>query len=145
MSIEIKTISVKTHHSINMIKRYHESLQRIYSIIIVEMFIIDLESILQMSFKTLNEFVESDDLISTLLIFEAYFRMIDNDFSSTITQRFIAMKKTINEMKRFMIIRRVNDALNTQNKSSIISLHDLSLNFSILIFREDTENNQSKS
>jgi hypothetical protein len=98
-----------------------------------------------MSFKTLNEFVESDDLISTLLIFEAYFRMIDNDFSSTITQRFIAMKKTINEMKRFMIIRRVNDALNTQNKSSIISLHDLSLNFSILIFREDTENNQSKS
>ncbi len=43
MSIEIKTISVETHHLVEMMKRYHESLRRIYSIIIAEMFIIDLE------------------------------------------------------------------------------------------------------
>jgi hypothetical protein len=55
------------------------------------------------------------------------------------------MRKTMNEMKRFMIIRRVNDALNTRNESNTASLHDLSLNSSVLIFREDTENNHSEA
>ncbi len=110
------------------------------------MLIIDLESVLQMSFKTLNDSVELDDLVSTLLMFEAYLRMIESDASSsTITQRIIVMKKTMNEIKRFMTIRRVNDALNTRNESSTASLHDLSLNFSVLIFLEDTENNHSKT
>ncbi len=146
MSIEIKTISVETHHSIEMMKRYHESLRRIYSIIISEMLIIDLESVLQMSFKTLNDSVEFDDLILTLLVFDAYLRMIESDaLSSTIIQRFMIMKKTMNEIKRFMTIRRVNDALNTRNESSITSIHDLLLNSSVLIFREDTENNHSEA
>jgi hypothetical protein len=140
MSIEIKTILVKAHHSIEMIKRYHESLRRIYAIIIAEMLTIDPESVLQMSFKTLNDSVELDDLVSTLLMFEAYPRMIEsNASSSTITQRFIAMKKTMNEIKRFMTIRRVNDALNTRNESSIMTIHDLSLNSQVLVFRENNE------
>jgi hypothetical protein len=140
MSIEMKTISVETHHSIEMMKRYHESLRRIYSIIIAEMLTIDLESALQMSFKALNDSIESDDLISTLLMFEAYLRMIEsNASSSTITQRVIVMKKTMNEIKRFMIIRRVNDALNTRNESSITFIHDLLLNSQVLVFREENE------
>jgi hypothetical protein len=113
MSIQIKTMPVEAHHSIEMMKRYHEPLRRIYSIIISEMLTIDFESVLQMSFKTLNDSIEFDDLISTLLVFDAYLRMIENDASvSTITQRAIAMRKTINEVKRFTTIRRVNDALN---------------------------------
>ncbi len=52
ISIEIKTISVETHHSIEIMKRYHESLRLIYSIIVTEMSTIDLESALQISFKT---------------------------------------------------------------------------------------------
>ncbi len=140
MSIEIKTILVEAHHSIEMIERYHESLRRIYSIIIAEMLIIDFESVLQMSFKTLNDSIELDDLVSTLLMFEAYSRMIELDASSSkITQRIIVMKKTMNEIKRFMTIRRINDALNTRNESSTASLHDLSLNVSVLIFREDNK------
>jgi hypothetical protein len=142
MNIEMKTISVETHHSIEMIKRYHESLRRVYSIFVAEISDIDLESALQMSFKILNDSIESDDLILTLLMFEAYFRMTKSDvLSSTITQRFMIMKKVMNEIKRFVVTRQVNDALNTQNESSIASLHDLSLNSSILIFRESTENN----
>jgi hypothetical protein len=47
------------------------------------------------------------------------------------------MKKTMNEIKRFMTTRRVNDALNTRNNSSIASIHDLLLNFSILMFHEN--------
>jgi hypothetical protein len=140
MNIEIKTVSIETHHSIEMMKQYHESLRRMYSIIIAEMLIIDLESILQMSLKALNDSVEFDDLVSTLLMFEAYLRMIELDASSsTITQRVIVMKKAMNEVKRFMTIRRINDALNTRNESSTASLHDLSLNASVLIFREGNE------
>ncbi len=146
MSIEIKTIFVETYHSIEMIERYHESLRRVYSIIVTEIVDIDLKSILQMSFKILNDSIKSDDLILTLLMFDAYLKMIESDTSSsTIIQRFIAMKKTINEIKRFMTIRRVNDALNTRNESNTASLHDLSLNFSVLIFREDIENNHSET
>jgi hypothetical protein len=141
MNIEIKTILVETHHSIEIIKRYHESLRRIYSIIVTEILDIDLESVLQMSFKILNDLIELDDLVSTLLIFKAHSRMIDDAFSSTITQRFIVMKKTMNEIKRFKTTRQVNNTLNTRNKSNITSLHDLLLNFPILIFREGTENN----
>jgi hypothetical protein len=145
MNIEVKTISVETHHSIEMMKRYHESLRRIYSIIIVEMLTIDLKSVLQMSFKALNDSIEFDDLILTLLIFEAYSRMTDDVFSSTITQRAIVMRKVMNEIKRLVTIRRVNDALNTRNESSTAFLHDLSLNSPVLIFRENTENNHSEA
>ncbi len=65
--------------------------------------------------------------------------MIDDALISTITQRAIAMRKTMNKVKRFMTIRRVNDALNTRNESSITFIHDLSLNFQVLVFREDNE------
>ncbi len=100
MSIEIKTIFVKTHHLIEMIKRYHKLLRCIYSIIIVEMSIINLESVLQMSFKTLNDSIKLDNLISMLLMFETYFEMIESDaLSLTITQRFIVIKKAMNKLK----------------------------------------------
>ncbi len=140
MSIEIKTISIETHHSIEMMKQYHESLRRIYSIIIAEMLVIDLESILQISFKTLNDSAKLDDLISTLLMFEAYLKMIELDASSsTITQRVIIMKKTMNEIKRLVITRQINDALNIRNKSNITFIHDLFLNSQVLVFRESNE------
>jgi hypothetical protein len=71
---------------------------------VTEIHDIELQSILQMSFKTLNGSVELDNLISTLLVFEAYSRMTDDVFSSTITQRFIVMKKAMNEMKRLVTI-----------------------------------------
>jgi hypothetical protein len=43
MRITIKTISVETHHSIEMMKRYHDSLRRMYAIITTEISDIDLE------------------------------------------------------------------------------------------------------
>jgi hypothetical protein len=52
MRITIKTISVETHHSIEMMKRYHDSLRRVYAIITTEISNIDLEIALQMTFKT---------------------------------------------------------------------------------------------
>jgi hypothetical protein len=145
MKIAIKTMSIETHHSIEMMKRYHDSLRRIYSIIAIEISDIDLEIVLQMTFKALNDSIELDELILILLVFEVYSRMIEMNVSSlTITQRTIAMKKIMKEVKKFNAIRQMNDALNTRN-DLILLIHDLSLNSSVLIFREDKKINQSRS
>jgi hypothetical protein len=70
-----------------------------YVIIIAKISNIDSNSTLQMTFKALNDSVELNELIFTLLVFKAYSRMIEmNAFSSIITQRFIAMRKAMNEV-----------------------------------------------
>jgi hypothetical protein len=53
------------------------------------------------------------------------------------------MKKTMNEVKRLIAIRQVNNALNIRNESSTAILHDLSLNSLILIYREDIEHSEA--
>ncbi len=132
----MKIVSMKTHHSIDMMKRYHESLRRVYSIIATEISGIDLELILQMTFKIINDSIEFNDLISTLLVFEIYLRMIEMNASSfTITQRVIAMRKVMKEVRKLHAIRQMNDALNTRNGSTSL-IHDLSLNSFVLVFRE---------
>jgi hypothetical protein len=85
MNIRVNTISIEAHHSIDMIERYHDSFRKMYAIIIAKISNIDSNSTLQMTFKALNDFVEFNELIFTLLVFEAYLRMIEmNVFSSTI-------------------------------------------------------------
>jgi hypothetical protein len=144
MNITVKIVSIETHHSIEMMKRYHEPLRRTYSIISTEISEIDSELALQMTFKVINDSTELNDLISTLLVFDVYLRMTEmNASSSTIIQRAIAMKKTMNEVRKLHAIRQVNDALNTRNDPTSL-IHDLSLNFLILMFREDNTD-QSES
>jgi hypothetical protein len=145
MKITVKTISVETHHSIEMMKRYHDPLRRVYAIITTEISNIDFEIALQMTFKVINDSIEFDELIFTLLVFGAYFRMIEmNVPSSTITQRTIAMRKAMKEVQKFIAIRQMNDVLNTRNESIITLIHGLSLNSSVLMFRE-SKDNQSES
>jgi hypothetical protein len=137
MSITVKIVFIEAHHSIEMMKRYHESLRRIYSIISIEISEIDSELALQMTFKVINDSIELNDLISTLLMFEIYFRMIEmNVSSSIITQRTIVMKKIMNEVRKFNAIRQVNDVLNIRNEFIITLIHGLSLNSPVLIFRK---------
>jgi hypothetical protein len=145
MKIRINIVSVKTHHSINMIERYHDSLRRIYTIIVAKILEIDSNSTLQMSFKTLNDSTDLNDLILTLFVFDAYFRMTEmNASSSTIIQRFIVMRKTINEIRKLIVARQLNDALNIRNDSFSILIRNLSLNSDVLVYRERNDN-QSKS
>jgi hypothetical protein len=116
-----------------------------YVIIIAKISDIDSNSTLQMTFKALNDSVELNELILTLLVFEAYSRMIEmNAFSSTIIQRSIAMRKTMNEVRKSIAARQMNDALNTRNDSFSILIHALSLNSDILVYRERNDN-QSES
>jgi hypothetical protein len=145
MSVRINTISIETHHSIDMIERYHDLLRRVYAIIIAKISNIDSNSTLQMTFKALNDFAELNELILTLLVFETYSRMIEmNALSSTIFQRFVAMRKAMNEVRKSIAARQVNDALNIRNDSFSILIHVLSLNFDVFVYREDN-NNQFES
>ncbi len=141
----IKTIFTETHHSIKMMKRYHDSFCRMYAIITIKISNIDLEIILQMTFKTLNDSIEFDKLIFILLMFDVYFQIIEmNALSLTIIQRIIAMKKIMKEMRKFNAIRQINDALNTRNDLNFL-IYNLLLNSLMLIFRENKDINQSKS
>ena len=137
MKIIIKNVLVEAHNSIDLVKRYHESLRRVFNIITTEMTEISSEFALQMSFKTFNDSVNSNDLISTLLVFDAYLRMIElNASSSIIIQRFIAMKRVMNEVRKMNASKQIRNALNTRNDSFTTMIHDLSLNSLILVYRE---------
>jgi hypothetical protein len=145
MKIRINIVFVKTHHSINMIERYYESFRCIYVIIVAKIVEIDFNAILRISFKAFNNLTDLDDLIFILLVFKAYFRMIEmNVFSSTIIQRSIVMRKTMNEIRKLIATRQLNDALNIQNDSFSTLIHDISLNLDVLVYREKNDN-QSKS
>ncbi len=137
MNIKVNIVFVETHHSMKMIERYHEFLRRVYAIIVAKLFEIDSNSILQRIFKTLNDSINFDDLIFTLFVFDAYLRTIEMNVSlSTIIQRFIAMRKAMNEIQKLIVIRQLNDALNIWNDSSSIVIYNLSLNSFVLVYRE---------
>jgi hypothetical protein len=95
---------------------------------------INKEIFLQMIVKTINDTIDLDELVLTLLIFDVYSRMhIMNSLTSSISQRAIAIGKAMIEMRKFRIERQVADVLNTRNDLIIISIHDLLLNSNVLI------------
>ena len=140
MGIMVKNVSVETHHFIDQIEKYHESFRKIYLIIISKISGIDPNQGLQMAFKAINDSVGPHDLVSTLLVFGAYPRMNESDaFVSSITQRSIAMKKAMDEIRKLNVSRQVNDVINTRNGLSTIHFHDLSFNAPVLVYREKSE------
>jgi hypothetical protein len=54
------------------------------------------------------------------------------------------MCKVMNEVRKSIAARQINDALNTRNDSFSILIHILSLNFNVFVYREKNDN-QSKS
>jgi hypothetical protein len=128
-----------------MIERYHDSLRRVYVIIVSEILDIDWNSILQMIFKILNDSANFNDLILILLVFDTYFQMIEmNVVFSTIIQRSIAMQKVMKKVRKTIAFRQKNDVLNMRNDLNTILIHDLSLNSFVLMYRE-RNTDQSKS
>ena len=137
MRIIVKNVSIEIHHSIDQIERYHDFFRRVYLIITAEIPGIDSNLKLQMAFKVINDSVDFHDLMFTLLIFDAYFRMIELDaFSPSITQRAIAIKKAMDEIRKFNVARQINNALNTRNELFTIHLRDLFFNVFVLVYRE---------
>ena len=76
MKITIKHVFVKTHHSIDQIKRYYVFFYCIYTIIITKILNIDSTMTLQKTFKIINDLIDFNELMFTLFIFDVYFCMI---------------------------------------------------------------------
>jgi ferredoxin-fold anticodon binding domain-containing protein len=84
--------------------------------------------------KAINDTVDLDELMFTLLIFDVYSRMhVMNSSTSSITQRVMTIEKVMIEVRKFRIERQVADVLNIRNDLIIISIHDLFLNSNVLI------------
>jgi hypothetical protein len=89
-------VPVEAHNSIDMVERYYGSIQHVYQIIVSKIPELDKDMALQMAFKAINNSASPDGLVSTLLVFEAYPRMVESDApSSTVAQRAIAIKKAM--------------------------------------------------
>jgi hypothetical protein len=134
---------MKAHWLIDVIERYHVELRRAYQMIFDDLDV-SKEIALQMIVKAINDTVDSDDLMLILLIFETYFRMhFMNLSASSITQRAMIIEKVMIEIRKFRAERQIVDALNIRNNSIVTSLHDLSLNSDVLVWR-DNLNQRSK-
>ncbi len=153
MTIIIKAISIKAHWSIDIVERYHAELRRAYQMIAENLEANESDNetriskniILHIIVKTINDIVESDDLVLTLLIFDVYSRMhVMNSSISSINQRTMIIEKVMIEIRKFRAERQVSDALNTRNESIVISIHDLLLNSNVLIWRESNSNQRDK-
>jgi hypothetical protein len=79
IGIQTKAVPVKAYNLVGIVERYHGLLRRIYQIMCIELPRVNKDVALQMAFKALNNTAEPDGLVLTLLVFEAYPRMVELD------------------------------------------------------------------
>ena len=154
MSIVIKAVFVEAHWSIEIIERYHSVFRRTYLMIMKDLIVSDMDMTFtniireiefQMIVKIVNDIINDNGLIFTLLVFGAYFRMQKLDFSSSIiTQRVDAIRKTMKKIRIVRAEKQISDALNIRNESITDHLHDLSLNSEVFVWRKDQSNRSNK-
>ena len=154
MNIVIKSMPVEVHWSIKIVEKYHLIFRRAYLMIMKNLIVTGTGMIstniikkmrFQMIVKAVNNTADNNDLILTLLMFGAYPRMQEFDFSFLIiTQRVDAIKKTMKEMRIAKTQKQINDALNIWNESITNHFHDLSLNSEILIWKKKLSSRLSK-
>jgi hypothetical protein len=75
-------VLVKAYNFIGIVKRYYGLIRRAYQIIVSEIPELNKDMALQMAFKAINNSAGPDSLVLTLLVFEAYLRMIESDAPS---------------------------------------------------------------
>lgn len=69
-----------------------------------------------MAFKAVNDTVGSNSLVSTLLIFSAYFCIITDSLpSASQQQQTNAMTKTMSKLRKLKAQQGVKDTLNARN------------------------------
>ena len=90
-----------------------------------------------MAVKAINNTVESNRLIPTLLVFGAYLRMMELDPPNLIVkQRATTIKKAIKEVRKIQAFKKVNDALCTRNGPNTTHVYDFYLNNPVLVYKE---------
>jgi hypothetical protein len=87
-----------------------------------------------MALKAINNFTGLNGLISTLLVFRAYPRIVESDIPNPIVvKQAVAFKKAIKEVKKLRAKHQVVDALNIRNRPKITIIYNLPLNPPVLI------------
>ena len=87
-----------------------------------------------MIIKVVNDTAEYNNLVSTLLIFETYSRIINDDTFNLFTiERAKTIKITMNEIIKIHTKRQTNNVLYQRNDSQTMRIHETSIDFSILI------------
>ncbi|KAI0991310.1 hypothetical protein K3495_g16877, partial [Podosphaera aphanis] len=140
MTIITKEVPVEAHQSIGVVERYHGPLRRAYIIISQELSGkgISRDMILQMAVKAINDTAGPDGLVPTLLVFGTYPRMSELDPpTATISERAIAIKKAMNEVRKLKAARQVTEALRQRNGPRSDKIHNLPLNSDVLVWREN--------
>lgn len=76
-------------------------------------------------------------LVFTLLIFGVYPRMTKLDtLSPLIIQYTMAIKKAIDEIRKCIVSRQVNNTFNTHNRPSTIFVYNLPINLLVLVYQK---------
>jgi hypothetical protein len=102
MAIEVEEVPVEAHNSIGKVERYHGPLKRAFEVISANLGnAITPDHVLQMAVKAVNDTAGPDGLVSTLLVFGIYPRLLTSLPSSpSLTVRANAVRKTITEMRK---------------------------------------------
>jgi hypothetical protein len=75
---------------------------------------------LQIIVKAINDTIEFDVLVLTLLVFETYSHIhVMNSLTSSINQRVMTIEKAMTEVRKFRVERLIVDALNIRNDSNV--------------------------
>jgi hypothetical protein len=102
MAIEIEEISIKAHHFIGKIEKYHAPVKRAFEIITANLGnTITPEHVLQMAVKAVNNTTGPNGLIPILLVFGTFPRIShESPPSLSIAARGEAMRKAITEIHK---------------------------------------------
>jgi hypothetical protein len=138
MAIEIEEIPVKAHHSISKIEKYHALVKRAFEIITANFGnIITSKHVLQMAVKAVNNTAGPNGLISTLLVFGTFPRILHElPLLPSITARGEAMRKAMAEIHKLKAQRQIAGALATRNGPNVENVLQLPLQNEVRIYRE---------
>src|SRR6266581_59119 len=90
-----------------------------------------------MAVKAVNDTAGPDGLIPTLLVYRAYPRINNLDFPAlSITEQAAAIRKAIAKIVKLWAKQTVNNALHHRNGPNMTLVHDLLLNFKVLIWHK---------
>ena len=137
MAINVKKVSVEAHNSISKVEWYHASLRQAYYIIREELSELLSELSLSLVVKAINNIASSNNLIPTLLVFEAYSRMSElSTLSSSIIKRAEAVRKAMKKLRELQAKRHIRDTLLIRNDSDISATLRLASNDDVIVWRE---------
>jgi hypothetical protein len=102
MAIEIEEISVKAHHFIGKIEKYHALVKRAFEVITADLNnTIISEHMLQITVKAVNNTAGPNGLVPTLLVFGTFPRISHESLPSPlIAAHSEAMRKTMAEVHK---------------------------------------------